>query len=89
MTFRQLLGAQLRHTGLFMLTLGLVLTALLLVVGGVEGSISLDIDISRTDGPWLVLGLPLLFTLLALLCSPFAFLLYRGGSRLWTRLVGR
>ncbi len=87
MTFRQFLGAQLRHTCLFTLTLGLVLTALLLAVGGVEGSISLDIEISRGDSTWLVLGLPLLFTLLVLLCSPLAYLMFRGGSRLWHRLM--
>jgi hypothetical protein len=53
--------------------LGLVLGSLVLVTGGAEGSITLDIDLSAVDSIWFVLGTPVLLTSVFLLLSPVSY----------------
>jgi len=67
------------------LALGLVLGILVLAFGGAEGSITLDIDISRSDSIWFLLGVPSILTLLFLIVTPISFLVHTSISRTWTR----
>jgi len=67
------------------LALGLVLGILVLAFGGAEGSITLDIDISRSDSIWFLLGVPSILTLLFLIVTPRSFLVHTSISRTWTR----
>jgi hypothetical protein len=70
------------------LSIGLVLGVLILVTGGAEGSISLDIDISASDGVWFLVGTPLVMTLLFLVFSPLSFFVHAAISRLWPGKTG-
>jgi hypothetical protein len=63
------------------LALGLLLGLLVLITGGVEGSVSFDIDISRRDSVWFVLAIPVVLTLLFLVVSPLSALLYHLAFR--------
>ena len=65
------------------LAIGLVLGILVLVIGGVEGTITLDIDISRSDSVWFLLGVPSIVTLLFLIFTPVSFLVLTSISRAW------
>jgi hypothetical protein len=58
------------------LALGLVLGILVLVTGGAEGSITLDIDIAATDSIWFLLATPVLATAVFLLISPLSYFVY-------------
>ena len=58
------------------LALGLVLGILVLVTGGAEGSITLDIDLSASDSIWFLIGTPVLLGAVALLVSPLSYGLY-------------
>ena len=58
------------------LVLGLVLGILVLVTGGAEGSITLDIDFSAIDSIWFLLGTPFLLTAVFLLVSPLSYCLH-------------
>ena len=58
------------------LVLGLVLGILILATGGVEGSITLDIDFSAVDSIWFLLGTPILLTTVLLLVSPLAYFVH-------------
>ena len=55
------------------LVLGLVLGTLVIVTGGAEGSITLDIDLSAIDSIWFLIGTPVLILLLFLLVSPLSY----------------
>ena len=55
------------------LVLGMVLGILVLVTGGAEGSITLDIDLSAIDSIWFLLGTPILFVVVFLLVSPLSY----------------
>ena len=55
------------------LVLGLLLGILVLVTGGAEGSITLDIGLSTIDSIWFLLGTPALFLVLFLLFSPLSY----------------
>ena len=55
------------------LALGLVLGTLVLVTGGAEGSITLDIDFSAIDSIWFLFGTPVLLTAVFLLVSPVSY----------------
>ena len=70
------------------LAIGVVLGIALLVGGGIEGSINLDIELSRYDSVWFLLGTPLIVTLLFLLFTPLSFLLHEANSRVWERKFG-
>jgi hypothetical protein len=61
--------------------LGLLVAAIILIVG--ETSISLDItlDIKRSYSVWVLLGLPIIAILLFAILSPISFLIYKLFSR--------
>lgn len=80
MTFAKHLGQTTRAVFLASLALGLVAAASLLLVKGIEGTISLELG--RGDAPWFLIGIPVTLTLLAVLTSPLSYLL----QRLWDRL---
>ena len=82
MTFAKHLGQTTRAVFLASLALGLVTAALLLLVEGIEGNISLELG--RADAPWFLVGIPVTLTLLAVATSPVSYLLLR----LWRRLRG-
>ena len=63
------------------LAVGLVLGILLLVVGNVEGTITLDIDLSASDSVWFFIGVPFGVTLLFLILSPISFFVHKAISR--------
>ncbi len=83
MTFPRHLAEILRSVLLFSIALGLMLAIALLFISGVEGSITVDIDLGRSDAPWFLLGTPLVLSLLVLVASPVSYLLLR----LWQRLL--
>ena len=61
--------------------LGLILGVLVLVTGGVEGEITLDIDFSTKDSLWFFLGIPALISTLFLFVSPLSYLIHRAVFR--------
>ena len=63
------------------LAIGLVLGIVVLVIGRAEGTITLDIDISRSDSVWFLLGVPSTVTLLFLIFTPISFFVYASISR--------
>ncbi len=56
--------------------LGLVLGSMI-ILSGANGEIRFDIGVSRWDGIYLIIGLPLVLGLLFLLVSPLAWLIQR------------
>lgn len=58
------------------LILGLVLGMVVLVTGGAEGSITIDIDLSASDSIWFLLATPLLITAVFILLSPLSYCLH-------------
>jgi hypothetical protein len=60
----------------------LVLGILILASGGAEGTITLDIDFSRSDSVWFLLGTPLVLTFLFLAFSPLSFFIDAAASRI-------
>jgi len=62
---------------------GLALGILLLVIGKVEGTITLDINLSPSDSVWFFLGVPLSVTLLFLVFCPISFFVHAAISRAW------
>jgi hypothetical protein len=77
MTFLEYLLIQCRVALCSSLALALLTAVALLLVGKVEGSITLDLGFSRSDSLWILLGLPLAVVLLTALVAPLAFLLHR------------
>jgi len=65
------------------LAIGLVLGILVLVTGGAEGTITLDIDLAPSDSMWLLLGVPSTVTLLFLVITPVSFFVHAAISRAW------
>ncbi len=59
------------------LALGFLLAIVVLVTGGAEGSATIDIDISASDGIWILLGTPFLLTAASLLVSPLSYCIHR------------
>ena len=56
--------------------LGLLLGMVVLVTGGVEGSITVDIDLSAIDSLWFLLGTPFLLIAVFTLLSPLSYCVY-------------
>ena len=81
MKFRSYITEMLKGTLSSSLALGLVLGALLLITGGVEGEISLDIDFSATDSLWFFLGVPAVISALFLLLSPLSYFIHAAAFR--------
>ncbi len=52
---------------------GLVLSLLVMITAGIEGSITLDIDLSRGDIIWILLGAPVILAILQLLLCPLSY----------------
>ena len=63
------------------LVLGLVLGIMVLVTGGAEGSITIDIDLSAIDSIWFLLGTPFLLTAVFLLTSPLSYYVHSIAFR--------
>ena len=61
--------------------LGLVLGVLVLVTGGAEGEISVDIDFSTKDSLWFFLGVPALISVLFILLSPLSYFIHGAVFR--------
>ena len=68
------------------LALGMIMAILVLVIGGAEGSITLDIDFSATDSILFLLGTTSFLTLVFLLVSPVSYFLY---SAIFKERAGR
>ena len=83
MKFGKFIALQLRFAFSSSLAIGLVIGMSVLLSGGAEGDISLDIDISSTDSIWFLLGIPLITTLLFLIFSPLSFFIHAAVSRVW------
>jgi len=62
-------------------TLALLACILILAVGETSMNLEIGLEIERTDGLWVLLGLPAIAILLFVLISPISFLLYRLQSR--------
>lgn len=83
MKFSRYLVLLLRLTFTSSLAVGLVLGILMLFIGGAKGSITLDIELSRSDSVWFLVGAPLIFTFLFLVVSPLSFFIHAATTRLW------
>ena len=81
MKFRSYIVEMMRGTFSSFLALGLVLGILVLVTGGAEGEISLDIDFSSRDSFWFFFGTPVLMSALFLFLSPLSYLINRAIFR--------
>ncbi len=81
MRFGQFILQQLKFAFSSSLAIGLVVGFAILVTGGAEGSITLDIDLSYSDAAWLLLGIPVAITSLFLFISPLSFLIHSAVSR--------
>ena len=76
MSYGEFLRELLKYSLAGAFSLGLVL-GLLIIVSGAHGDLTLDIGLSRWDGVYLIIGLPILLGLLFLLVSPLTYLLMR------------
>lgn len=85
MRFRKFVALQLQYALSSALAIGLVVGLLLIVIGGVQGAITVDIDLSASDSIWFIPGIPLVVTVLFVLCSPLSFCIQRGVSRVFSR----
>jgi hypothetical protein len=74
--FTEYVVLQLKFAFSSSLAVGLVLGLLILAIGGVEGDITMNIDLSRSDSVWLLLGVPAAVTLLFLIVAPVAYFLF-------------
>ncbi|MEE4144835.1 MAG: hypothetical protein V2I26_08555 [Halieaceae bacterium] len=59
------------------LAIGLVIGLLLLLTGGAEGAITLDIDLGYSDSVWFLLGMPVFVISLFVIFSPLAYLIHK------------
>lgn len=82
MKFSSYLVLLLQLTFASSLAIGLVLGVLMLFIGGAEGSITLDIELSRPDSVWFLVGTPLIITFLFLVVSPLSFFIHAATTRL-------
>ena len=80
MTLRSYVGTLCRFVISSSLALALIVFVALLISGGASITGELTLDVSRLDGIWLLLGLPLLAVLLLVIVSPLSYLLHR---KLW------
>ena len=83
MKFGKYVALQLKVAFSLSLAIGLVLSILILVIGGAEGTISLDIDLSPPDSVWFLLGVPSAVTLLFLIITPVSFFVHAAISQAW------
>ena len=59
------------------LALARVIGIAILLVGGASGSLEFDVEIDRVDALWVLLGLPIIATLLFTILSPISYLISR------------
>ena len=76
MKFSDYIFIMLKFTFSSSLAIGLVLGVLVLVIGGAEGTITFDIDLSSDDSIRFLLGVPLIVTTLFLLFAPISFIVH-------------
>ncbi len=88
MKFGKFVALQLKSAFCSATALGLLLGILIMVIGQVKGSITLEIELSRSDSVWFLLGVPLTVTLLFLLVTPVSFLVHAAISRVLNRKSG-
>lgn len=79
--FSKFISLQLQFAFSSSFAIGLVATILILFSGGVEGTVSLDIDLSYSDILWFLLGIPVVVTSLFLLFTPLSFFVHAVVSR--------
>ena len=81
MRFGRFILQQLQFALSSFLALGLVAGLLVLLTGGIEGTVTADIDLGYSDIIWLLLGIPVGVMSLFLVVSPLAFLIHKAVSR--------
>ncbi len=81
MGFGKYFSQQLKFALCSSLAMGLVVGLVVLVTGGVEGAVTLDIDLGYSDAVWLLLGIPTVVIALFALVSPLAFLIHKVTFR--------
>jgi len=59
------------------LALALLIAIAILLVGSASGDLAFDVDIKRIDALWVLLGLPIIATLLFAILSPISYLISR------------
>jgi putative flippase GtrA len=59
------------------LTLALLIAIAILLVGSASGDLEFDVDIERIDALWVLLGLPIIATLLFTILSPISYWISR------------
>ena len=64
------------------LALGVLVAVLLLIAGGTTAGIDLTFDFGAFDGFWLLIGLPVITTVVLLLVSPLSFWIHRFLNQL-------
>ena len=80
MTLRSYVGTLCRFVISSSLALASIVFVALLISGGASITADLNLDVSRLDGVWLLLGLPLVALVTFVVLAPLSFLLHR---RLW------
>lgn len=63
------------------LTLGLLVGAVILLVGETSVNLEIGLEIEPIDALWLLLGLPAIGVLLFVVISPISFLIYKRFMR--------
>lgn len=79
--FSMYIGVLLRIVFSSAIALGLLTAAIILVVGDTSIGLDINLDIERSDGAWVLLGLPIIAIVLFVILSPISFLFYKLFSR--------
>jgi len=81
MAFLHFLKSHILASAMAGTSIGALAALAILLLGNVGGEINVDLELSRSDTPWILVLTPLLSALLGLLSSPITFLLKRGLQR--------
>jgi len=57
--------------------LGLILGVSFLVIGEISMNVNAELEIGAFDGFWLILGMPIVATLIFVLVSPMSFFIHK------------
>jgi membrane-bound metal-dependent hydrolase YbcI (DUF457 family) len=77
MTFFRYVGQVLRYGISASLALALVISLVMLFVGGTTAKVGFDLEFGAFDGIWFLLGLPLITIAALTILSPLSFGIYR------------
>jgi len=75
MSFKAYLKRLLKIVVSSSLALALLIAIAILVVGRVSGNLEFEVEIERIDALWVLLGLPIIATLLFIILSPISYLI--------------